>query len=154
MKVFDTLDALVQAKGQTVGPGGWVVIDQAMIDDFARVTRDLQWIHVDRERAAQGPFGTTIAHGFLTVSLIPHLMAEMFSVRQPNTGVNYGLNKVRFMSPVPSGSRVRADATLMEATPVDGGGVQFLWQVRVEIEGREKPACIAEWIVRRYPADA
>ncbi|RCW68642.1 MaoC family dehydratase [Pseudorhodoferax soli] len=150
MKVFETLGDVVQSKGQEIGPSEWVTVTQEMINAFATTTGDEQWIHVDPERAAKGPFGRTIAHGFLTVSLIPRFISTLFEIKQKSTGVNYGLNKVRFMAPILSGSRVRAHGTLAEATEVSGG-MQFLWQLRVEIEGQDKPACVAEWLIRRFP---
>jgi acyl dehydratase len=152
VKIFETLNDVVESVGQEIGPSEWVEISQDMINTFAAVTGDEQWIHVDTERAATGPFGKTIAHGFLTVSLIPRLVSTLYQIRQKSTGVNYGLNKVRFMTPIPSGSRIRAYATLKNASEVSGSGIQLEWQLRVEIDGKEKPACLAEWLIRRYPA--
>lgn len=152
MREFETLDDLAACVGEVVGTSDWIEIPQAMIDGFAEVTGDRQWIHIDPERAAKGPFGTTIAHGFLTVSLIPRFIAGIMRIAEATTGVNYGLNKVRFISPAPSGGRLRALARLNEASPLGGGAYQFVWQLTIELEGAEKPACVAEWVVRRYRA--
>jgi acyl dehydratase len=118
---------------------------------FAQATGDHQWIHVDVERAKQGPFGAPIAHGFLTLSLLPKLIESSLAVRQSRMGVNYGLNKVRFTAPVPVGSRVRARVTLLAADAIDNKGYQFTWNVVIELDGSSKPACVAESINRRYP---
>ncbi len=131
---------------------GVVTIDQARIDEFAAATGDRQWIHVDAERARrESPFGAPIAHGFLTLSLIPSLLMETISVSQ-RMGLNYGLNRVRFTAPVPVGSRVRARFRVADASDVDGGGVQVTWDVTLDIEGgtSAKPACVAEFITRHY----
>ncbi|TQM15836.1 MaoC family dehydratase [Pseudonocardia kunmingensis] len=149
MRVFNGVDELRAAVGSTLGVSDWVTVDQSQIDTFADATGDHQWIHVDRERAKAGPFGATIAHGFLTLSLLPVLVAQTFQVEGTKMGVNYGLNKVRFTSPVPVGSKVRASAELAEVTDVDGG-VQLTTKVTVEIEGSERPALVAEWLTRRY----
>ncbi|MBQ0943247.1 MaoC family dehydratase [Ideonella sp. 4Y16] len=133
--------------GQVLGTSDWMLIDQARIDAFAHATGDLQWIHMDPARAAAGPFGTTIAHGFLTLSLISVMSEQAFRVDGVRMGLNYGLNKVRFPSPVPVGSRLRAVFTLVACEPIDGG-----WQLRnevtVEREGAPKPACVAESLAR------
>ncbi len=147
---FKTLEDLVARKGEEVGLSDWLTITQADIDQFAQVTGDMQWIHVDVERAANGPFKRTISHGFLTLSLVPKLMAGIFEIKEPSTGVNYGLNKVRFMAPVLSDTAIRARATLMDATPVGENGYQFAWKVELEQEGADKPACVVEWLIRRY----
>lgn len=149
MRVFDGVDDLRAATGTQLGVGEWVTIEQGQIDTFADATDDHQWIHVDPERAKEGPFGTTIAHGFLTLSLLPSLVAGIFDVQNTKMGVNYGLNKVRFTSPVPVGSKVRANVELGEVTDV-AGGVQVVTKVTVEIEGSERPALVAEWLTRRY----
>ncbi len=127
----------------------WVEVSQERIDTFARAIDDFQWIHVDPARAKDSPFGGTIAHGFLTLSLLSHLSERTFSFSDRRMGVNYGLNRVRFTSPVPSGSRVRARFTLAKYEPLDGG-VQVTWNTVVEIEGASKPALVAEWIGRHY----
>jgi acyl dehydratase len=149
MRVFNGVDELRAAVGSTLGVSDWVTVDQSHVDTFADATGDHQWIHVDRERAKAGPFGTTIAHGFLTLSLLPVLVAQTFQVEGTKMGVNYGLNKVRFTSPVPVGSKVRASAELADVTDVEGG-VQLTTKVTVEIEGSERPALVAEWLTRRY----
>jgi acyl dehydratase len=149
MRVFNGVDELRAAVGSTLGVSDWVTVDQSQIDTFADATGDHQWIHVDEERAKAGPFGATIAHGFLTLSLLPVLVAQTFQVEGTKMGVNYGLNKVRFTSPVPVGSKVRAGAELAEVTDVDGG-VQLTTKVTIEIEGSERPALVAEWLTRRY----
>jgi acyl dehydratase len=149
MRTISGIDELKSLVGEHLGTSDWHVIGQDRIDGFAEATGDHQWIHVDPEKAAQGPFGTTIAHGFLTLSLIPMLNWEAYTVEGVRMGVNYGLNKVRFTAPVPVGSRVRASTELAEATEIDGG-VQIVCRVTVELEGSEKPACIAETVSRMY----
>jgi acyl dehydratase len=151
MKTFETLADLAACVGQDVAVSDWVAITQEQVNQFAEATGDHQWIHVDVERAKAGPFGAPIAHGFLTLSLLPVFFASAFEVRQSAMGVNYGLNKVRFMSPVPVGSRLRAHMKLLSSDPIDGNGVQMVWQVSVEREGADKPVCVAESLVRRYP---
>jgi acyl dehydratase len=128
----------------------WVDVSQERIDTFARAIDDFQWIHVDPSRAQSSPFGGTIAHGFLTLSLLSHLSEMTFSFSERRMGVNYGLNRVRFTSPVRSGSRVRARFTLAKYEPIDHNGVQVTWNTTVEIEGTDKPALVAEWIGRHY----
>jgi len=135
--------------GEELGVSPWVEVTQERIDTFARSIDDFQWIHVDPARAKDSPFGGTIAHGFLTLSLLSHLSERTFSFSDRRMGVNYGLNRVRFTSPVPSGSRVRARFTLAKYEPLDGG-VQVTWNTVVEIEGAAKPALVAEWIGRHY----
>ncbi len=151
MKIFDTLAELSAQVGTTVAVSDWLTISQTQIDLFAQATGDHQWIHVDPVRAAQGPFGTPIAHGFLTLSLIPQFMESSLAVTEARMGVNYGLNKVRFVSPVPVKSRLRAHLKLLSAEPIDNGGVQQSWEVTIEREGAAKPACVAEALVRQYP---
>jgi acyl dehydratase len=151
MKIFDTLAELSAQVGTTVAVSDWLTISQSQIDLFAQATGDHQWIHVDPVRAAQGPFGTPIAHGFLTLSLIPRFMEASLAVTEARMGVNYGLNKVRFVSPVPVNSRLRAHLKLLSAEPIDNGGVQQSWEVTIEREGAAKPACVAEALVRQYP---
>lgn len=149
MRTIANLDELKAAVGEHLGTSDWVVVDQARIDQFAEATGDHQWIHVDPEKAKDGPFGTTIAHGYLTLSIIPMLNWQAYKVEGVRMGVNYGLNKVRFTSPVPVGSRVRSSTELAEVTDVPGG-VQMVARVTVEIEGGEKPACVAETVSRLY----
>jgi acyl dehydratase len=151
MKTFETLADLAACVGQEVAVSDWVTITQEQVNRFAEATGDHQWIHVDVERAKQGPFGGPIAHGFLTLSLLPRFFESSFDVRQSGMGVNYGLNRVRFTGPVPVGSRLRARMTLLSAEPIDHQGLQMTWQVQVEREGVDKPVCVAESLVRRYP---
>jgi acyl dehydratase len=135
--------------GQEVAISPWLEIAQDRIDLFAKATEDFQWIHVDRERAAQSPFGTTIAHGFLTLSLLPRLTEASFTLSDRTMGINYGLNRLRFTSPVPAGSKVRGRFTLTKLEPIEGG-VQTTWNVVVEREGGDKPVMVAETISRHY----
>lgn len=150
MRVFDHFTELESMVGQELGVSEWLTIDQERINQFAECTGDLQWIHVDAERAAEGPFGTTIAHGFLTLSLIPTLNASAYKVNGGRMGINYGLDKVRFPSPVPVGSRVRGTFVLKEYKKLPDDGVQLTVQGTIEREGGDKPVCIAESISRRY----
>ena len=136
--------------GEEIAVSPWLEISQERIDTFAKAIEDFQWIHVDPQRARQSPFGSTIAHGFLTLSLLSHLSEQTFSFSDRRMGINYGLNRVRFTSPVPVGSRVRARFTLLKFEPIEGNGVQVTWNTTVEIEGAEKPALVAEWIGRHY----
>ena len=136
--------------GQEVGVSPWVEVTQERIDLFAKAIDDPQWIHVDPERAKQSPFGTTIAHGFLTLSLLTKFIESTFSFSDRKMGVNYGLNRVRFTAPLPSGSRVRARFKLLKYEKIDGNGVQVTWDVTVEREGSDKPVLIAEWVGRSY----
>lgn len=140
---------LESSVGEEIGISPWLEITQERIDTFARAIDDFQWIHVDRERAQSSPFGGTIAHGFLTLSLLSHLAERTFAFSERKMGVNYGLNRVRFTAPVPSGSRVRARFTLGKYEKLDGG-VQVTWNAVMEREGAEKPVLIAEWIGRHY----
>ena len=151
MKTFETLADLAACVGQEVAVSDWITITQEQVNRFADATGDHQWIHVDPERARQGPFGAPIAHGFLTLSLLPRFFESSFDVLGSRMGVNYGLNKVRFTAPVPVGSRLRARMTLLSAEPVAGDGLQMAWQVQIEREGVDKPVCVAESLVRRYP---
>ena len=144
-----TLVSLKERVGQELAVGEWLTVDQATIDKFADATGDHQWIHVDKERAAKGPFGTTVAHGFLTLSLLPKLAESAFKVDDVRMGVNYGLNRVRFPAPVPAGSRIRARMKLLSYEPIDGGA-QLVTEVTMEREGSDKPVCVAETVSRRY----
>ena len=145
MLEIETIADLPKHIGQKLGTSDWLVVDQKMIDQFAEATGDHQWIHVDVERAKKDmPGGKTIAHGFLTLSLIPMLNHQISHINNVRNGINYGCNKVRFTNPVPAGSRVRARAKLVAAEPMKGGGVRLTNEVTVEIEGQEKPACVAE----------
>jgi acyl dehydratase len=136
--------------GEEVAVSPWVEVSQERIDTFARAIDDPQWIHVDRERARHSPFGTTIAHGFLTLSLLSHLSERTFSFSERKMGVNYGLNRVRFTAPVPSGSRVRARFTLKKFERLPDGGIQVTWNTVIEREGSDRPVLIAEWLGRHY----
>jgi len=136
--------------GQEIGVSDWVDVTQERINQFAEATGDHQWIHVDVERAKQSPFGTTIAHGFLTLSLLTKFIESTFSFADRKMGVNYGLNRVRFTAPLPSGSRVRARFKLIKYEKIEGNGVQVTWDVTVEREGSDKPVLIAEWVGRSY----
>ena len=149
MRVFNGVDDLRTAVGTTVGSSDWMTVEQGQIDGFADATHDHQWIHVDLDRAKEGPFGTPIAHGFLTLSLLPALIGQVYKVDGVKMGVNYGLNKVRFTSPVPVGSKVRGTVELVEVSDVSGG-VQLVNKVTVEIEGSDRPALVAEWLTRQY----
>jgi acyl dehydratase len=144
---IDDLKALV---GQHLGHSDWLEITQERVNQFADATGDHQWIHVDVERARQGPFGGPIAHGFLTLSLAPGLLKDVWKIENVKMGVNYGLNKVRFPSPVPVGSKVRAGALLKEVEVLDGGGAQLVLEATFEVDGASKPACVAELVFRYY----
>jgi acyl dehydratase len=145
-----SIRSLEQRVGQEVGVSPWVDISQERIDTFAKAIDDFQWIHVDANRAKSSPFGTTIAHGFLTLSLLSHLSERTFGFSDRKMGVNYGLNRVRFTSPVPSGSRVRARFTLQKFERLADGGIQVTWNAVVEREGGDKPVLVAEWLGRHY----
>jgi acyl dehydratase len=151
MRTFDTLAQLPPLVGQEVAVSDWITVTQEQVNLFAQATGDHQWIHVDVERATAGPFGAPIAHGFLTLSLLPKFFENAMEIREAGMGVNYGLNKVRFTSPVPVGSRLRGRMKLLSCEPIDKGGMQMSWQVTVEREGSDRPACVAESIARRYP---
>ena len=150
MKTFQTLSDLAACTGQEVAVSDWLTITQQQVNLFADATGDHQWIHVDPERAAAGLFGGTIAHGFLTLSLLPKFFESSFEIIESRMGVNYGLNKVRFMAPVPVGSRLRARMKLLSAEPIEGNGLQMAWEVTVEREGAAKPVCVAESLSRSY----
>ena len=149
MRVFEKGTDLQPLVGQVIGESDWVTIDQQRINLFADATGDHQWIHIDPEKAAKGPFGTPIAHGFLTLSLIPDLSAKAMRVNDTRMGVNYGLNRVRFPSPVPVDSRVRAVIKLVSYETIEGGA-QVTTEVTIEREGSSKPVCVAETVARRY----
>ena len=150
-RIINGIEELKTLIGQEVAASDWLEVTQSRISDFADATEDHQWIHVDVDRAkTDSPFHSTIAHGFLTLSLLPHLAAQAFKVEGDfKMGINYGLNRLRFVSPVPAGSRVRAKFTLQQVEDV-AGGAQLTWSVTVEIEGGAKPALVAEWLVRYY----
>ncbi|MBK5207516.1 MAG: MaoC family dehydratase [Polaromonas sp.] len=151
MKTFQTLSELAACTDQEVAVSDWITITQQQVNLFAEATGDHQWIHVDPEKARAGPFGGPIAHGFLTLSLLPRFFESSFEITGSRLGVNYGLNKVRFTAPVPVGSRLRARMKLLAAEPIDNAGMQMTWQVTVEREGSAKPVCVAESLVRHYP---
>ena len=136
--------------GEEVGVSPWLEVTQERIDLFAKAIDDPQWIHVDPERAKQSPYGTTIAHGFLTLSLLSHLAESTFRYSDRRMGVNYGLNRVRFTAPLPSGSRVRARFKLLKFEQIEDNGVQVTWNVTLEREGGDKPVLVAEWLGRHY----
>jgi acyl dehydratase len=149
MKTIGSIDEALGLVGHDLGVSDWLAIEQSRINDFADATLDHQWIHVDAERAAsQSPYGTTIAHGFLTLSLIPQLSKANYRVENAKMGINYGLNKVRFLSPVPAGSRIRLRSELVDATKVDQSTLNLTVRNTVELEGAEKPAAVADLIVR------
>ena len=149
-KTFQTLQDLAACVGQEVAVSDWIEITQPQVNQFADATGDHQWIHVDVARAKAGPFGAPIAHGFLTLSLLPKFYENAFEVVESRMGVNYGLNRVRFMAPVPVGSRLRGRMKLLSAEPIDGDGLQMVWETTIELEGATKPACVAESVSRRY----
>jgi acyl dehydratase len=151
MKTFQTLQELPALVGQEVAVSDWLTITQEQVNQFAQATGDHQWIHVDVDKARAGPFGAPIAHGFLTLSLLPQFFESSLRVVESRMGVNYGLNRVRFMAPVPVGSRLRARMKLLACDPIDGQGMQMSWEVTIEREGVAKPVCVAESIARRYP---
>lgn len=147
MPTFSSPQDLRAAINQDLGPSEWFEITQDRIDRFAEATDDFQWIHVDPERAANGPFGSTIAHGYLTLSLVPKLIREYYTVEGAAMTVNYGLNRVRFVSPVPVGSRLRARSTIVEVADV-GDAVQVTLRTTIELEGAERPACVVDGVTR------
>ncbi len=147
--VIDGVDGLQQWLGRDLPPGPWMALPQSHIDAFAEATGDRQWIHVDTARAANSVFGGTIAHGFLTLALIPGMLEQCVDLRRVAMGVNYGVNKVRFITPVPAGACLRGCFRLDQLTPIEGG-VQTHWTVRIELQGSERPALVAEWLTRRY----
>jgi acyl dehydratase len=150
MRHFAHLHDLQAEVGQDVGVSDWVTIEQPRIDQFAQATGDHQWIHIDPARAAAGPFGATIAHGFLTLSLLPLMSEQAFDIADVRMGVNYGLNRVRFPNPVRVGSRLRGHFKLLGYEALDGGGAQLTVEVTMEIEGADKPACVAQSVSRRF----
>ena len=150
MKTFQTLQDLAACVGQEVAVSDWITVTQEQVNRFADATGDHQWIHVDIERAKAGPFGGPIAHGFLTLSMLPKFYEAAFEVTESRMGVNYGLNRVRFMAPVPVGGRLRGRMKLLTSEPIANDGLQMTWETTIELEGSPKPACVAESVVRRY----
>ncbi|MCD6638388.1 MAG: MaoC family dehydratase [Nocardioides sp.] len=146
MRTFTSLDEVSAAANTEIGTSEWLTIDQARIDAFADATEDHQWIHVDPEAAAAGPFGTTIAHGFLTLSLLPHFTGSVYALETPGAKLNYGMEKVRFPAPVPVGSRLRSHVRFGEVKDLPAGK-QLVIEHTVEIEGHDKPACVAAHVV-------
>jgi acyl dehydratase len=146
MRVLDDLDELARMAGEELGTSDWLEIDQDRVNRFADATGDHQWIHVDVERAAAGPFGGTIAHGYLTLSLLPYLGSQVFALETQGAKLNYGVNKVRFPSPVRVGSRIRSHVVMGEVTALPAG-TQLTLRHTIEIEGQPKPACVAETVV-------
>jgi len=147
--IFHSAEELRAAAGREAGPTDWITVEQSRVDEFADATDDHQWIHVDPARAASGPFGTTIAHGYLTLSLVNFFLPDLVRVEGAKMGVNYGTNKVRFPAAVKVGARIRGRAQVLEATDVPGG-VQIVVRVTIEIEGGDRPACVADTISRFY----
>ncbi|NIH84057.1 MaoC family dehydratase [Amycolatopsis granulosa] len=147
MRVFSGLDELTRAVGETLGTSEWHTVTQEQVNTFADATGDHQWIHVDVEKAKQGPFGAPIAHGFLTLSMLSMLAQSAYRVDNLTMGINYGLNKVRFPQPVKVGAKIRGVAELVEVTDVPGGK-QAVTRWTIEIDGETKPACVAEWVTR------
>jgi len=150
MRTFASLAELPPLVGQEIAVSDWLTITQEQVNLFADATGDHQWIHVDVEKARAGPFGAPIAHGYLTLSLLPRLFEMAMRIEGTRMGVNYGLNKVRFTAPVPVGSRVRGRMVLLACEPIENNGVQMTFRVTVELEGSDRPACVAESIARRY----
>lgn len=153
MQTYATLDDLKAKVGQPIGRSDWIDVPQSRIQQFADATEDRQWIHLDVERASTGPFKSTIAHGFLTLSLLPAMMYSAYSVSEVGTAVNYGLNRVRFPAPVPSGGRVRGNFKLLAFEAI-AGGAQLTVEVSIELEGSTKPVCVAESVGRLFTATA
>jgi len=150
--VFNSPLELEAALGQTFGPTEWLLIDQDRVNKFADATGDHQWIHVDVEKAKTGPFGSTVAHGFLTLSLTNLFLPQLIEVRGISMGLNYGLNKIRFPAVVPAGTRIRGKGELISVEKQANGGIQSIMRITVEVEGGGKPACVAEAISLWYPA--
>jgi acyl dehydratase len=151
MIILDTVDALRDQLGQEVAVSDWIEVGQGRINQFAEATEDRQWIHLDRERASrESPYKSTIAHGFLTLSLVSVLTRQAITLRGIGMAVNYGLNRVRFMAPVLAGQRIRGRFSPLAVDDVTGS-VQVTWRVTIEGEGNDKPCCVAEWVVRYYP---
>jgi acyl dehydratase len=150
MRTFTTFDELADAVGEELGASEWHEITQERVNAFADATGDHQWIHVDVERAKEGPFGGTIAHGYLTLSLVPWLGSQVFRLETPGAKLNYGVNKVRFPNPVPVGSRIRARVSVADVSDIPAGK-QMLFKYVIEIEGHDKPACVAETVVLLLP---
>jgi len=149
--VFEKPQDLLGKAGQVLDRSNWLTIDQNLIDRFADVTDDHQWIHVDPIRAKSGPFGSTVAHGYLIIALVNKFLPELIEVRGFSMGVNVGVDHLRFLAPVPAGARIRASGVIVKVDEVKQGAVQSVVRVTVEIEGQEKPACVLDTICRYYP---
>ncbi|MFC6016690.1 MaoC family dehydratase [Plantactinospora solaniradicis] len=149
MRTFASIAELAGAVGEIIGPGPWFRVEQDRVNAFADATGDHQWIHIDPERAATGPYGTTVAHGYLTLSLLPALMQDVYQVKGVRMGINYGLNRVRFPAPLRTGDAVRISAEIVAVEPVPGG-VQLVTRVTVEPDRGGKPCCVAETVTRLY----
>ena len=150
MRVFEDVPAFCAAVGEHLGDSSWITVTQERINLFADATGDHQWIHVDPVRAADGPFGSTIAHGFLTLSLLPHFMSSLRRFDDVRMGINYGLDKVRFPAAVPSGSRIRGRMRMDNVEPLEDNGVQLTTTITIEVEGNTKPACVATLLSRYF----
>ncbi len=151
MLTLTSLDQLKDHTGQEIGVSGWFAVTQERIQKFADATLDHQWIHIDQERAKrESPFNTTISHGFLTLSLLPQFVPQVLKIDGVRMGINYGLNRLRFVSPVKSGSKIRARFTLQSVKDVAPAGVEAVYLVAIEGESGDKPCCVAEWVVRYY----
>ena len=148
MRSLNSIDELIALKGQPIGKSDWVTITQETVNQFADATGDHQWIHVDPERAAAGPFGTTIAHGYLTLALLPRLTQQIYRVEGVKMVINYGLNKVRFPAPVPVGSKIQAESSVVDVQDLGDGAYQVTLSTTVGVEGSAKPACVAESVAR------
>jgi acyl dehydratase len=151
MRVFKTPHELKDAIGVDLGESDWLTVDQERINTFADATGDHQWIHADEERAKKGPFGTTIAHGYLTVSLVNFFLPQLLDVQGISMGVNYGVDKIRFPAAVPVGSKLRGKGSITSVEETKDGGIQSKVTVTIEIEGSDRPACVVESISRYYP---
>ncbi|MDV7136532.1 MaoC family dehydratase [Williamsia muralis] len=150
MEVYRGIADLEAAVGKELGPSDWFPIEQDRVDGFADVTEDHQWIHVDTEKAVNGPFGATIAHGFLSLSLVPYFVSQLRRIEGAKMGVNYGLDRVRFPSPVRAGSRIRARTVVKTVDRIDEDSVQLVMRTTIEVEGSEKPGCVADLVSRYY----
>ncbi|OZG28849.1 acyl dehydratase [Williamsia limnetica] len=150
MEVYRGIADLEAAVGKELGPSDWFPIEQDRVDGFADVTEDHQWIHVDTEKAVNGPFGATIAHGFLSLSLVPYFVSQLRRIEGAKMGVNYGLDRVRFPSPVRAGSRIRARTIVKTVDRIDEDSVQLVMRTTIEVEGSEKPGCVADLVSRYY----
>ena len=150
MLVFKNLNELKAAQGRDLGTTDWLTVTQEMINDFAKSTLDFQWIHLDAEKAKASPFGGTIAHGFLTISLASKFVAELFRVETVKMGINYGLNKVRFTGTVPSGARIRMKGVLKSVEDFPNTGIKAEILLTFEIENQAKPVCLAEWVILQF----